>query len=120
MRINLGLYGEFVPTWNDNDKEKEKIKIWYKRITGELAASLIRFSLDRSMIFDNVAIVRNCVINIENLEDNKGEKINTAEKLLKSPGVSGLVTEIGNHILLDSQMTADEEKKIEDELTLVQ
>jgi hypothetical protein len=122
MKLNLGLYGTFIPTWMDNNElpDEEKIKIKYRRITGEMASDLIRFGLDQSMIFDNVSIVRKCVTEIEGLYSQNGEKICRADKLLKEAGVSGLVTEIGNHILTDSQMILENEKKNINEPTLVQ
>jgi len=121
MKLNIGLFGSYYPSWLNNDElpEGERIKIDYKRITGAMSNDLVRFGMDHSMIFDNVAIVRKCVKKIYNLQGMDGEEITTAEALLNAVGVSGLVTEIGSHILTDSQMTEDLEKKNKEKPSLV-
>jgi len=120
MKLNLSRKGTFIPSWENNRDlpEEEQIVIHYKRIVGDMASGLTRFGTDETIVFDNVRIVQKCVTLIENLIDNDNAEIRTAKKLLTATGTHGLVTEIGLHILTDSQLDNQIEKKNKDDITL--
>lgn len=122
MRLNLATHAEFIPSWNNNLllDEKEQIKIEYRRIVGEMASFLVKFGLDNSMIFDNARICKECITKIHNLIDVFGHDVKTSDELMKTTGVAGLVTEVGSHILTDSQIKEDLEKKNKDVIALVE
>lgn len=119
MKLNISRYGQFIPSWQGNDElpENEQIIIKYKRMTGEMAGSTMRFLPDGGANFDYAKIVKECVKEIINLEiDN--ESIKTGEDLLKATATHGLVTEIGSHILSDSKLSIEVEKKNQDSTSL--
>ena len=112
MKLNISRTGEYIPTWEGNNKlpKEEQIIVKYKRMTGEMASSTMRF-LDEGAIFDYARLVKICVTEIENLYDENDQRIKTADDLLKATGTHGLVTEIGSHILTDSKLPEKTKKK---------
>jgi len=113
MKLNKGKFGEFIPSWQGNEAlpEDEKIIIKYKRMTGEMASSTMKFLVDGSAMFDYPRITKMCVMEIKNLIDSDDNKIKTAQELLNATGTHGLVTEIGSHIINDSKLDIEVEKK---------
>src|SRR4030042_758796 len=114
MKINISRTGMFIPDWENNLSlpENEQIKIWYKRIVGEMASMMLVFNTDRTFRFNNAEIVKNCVTKIEGLIDEDGKKIESAEDLLLTQCTHGLVTMIGTHILNDSKLKEEIKKKL--------
>jgi len=122
MKLNLGRMGDFIPTWEGNDKlpENEQIKVFYKRIMGQLSSKMVRVADDGTGYIDYPVIVKTCITKIENLIDENNGNIDTAQKLLDQVGTAGLVTEIGAHILNDSKLPDGDQKKNTDSVALVQ
>ena len=122
MKLNLGRMGDFIPTWEGNDKlpENEQIKVSYTRISGQMSSRVVRVSSDETGYIDYPYIVQKCVTKIDNLKDENNGNIDTAQKLLDNVGTAGLVTEVGLHILNDSKLPDGDQKKNTDSVALVQ
>lgn len=125
MRLNISKTGVFLPSWNSNRElpENERIKVEYKRITGNLGGKMMVWNTDKTCIYDYALVVRECVNEIHNLtivEDGVTVTYRTGESIMHLPAGHGLVTEIGVHIVLDSHFEDGEEKKNKDSIALEQ
>lgn len=121
MKLSLSREGEFIPSWNGNLElpEDQQIKVYFKRITGEMEGSFYKFNTDgETFRWDNPTIVRKCVKSIENLFSVEGEPITTPIRLLRETGTHGLVTEIGLYIIGDSTLSKEVEKKNKNSVAL--
>ena len=108
MKLKINQTGEFIPKWNDNENEENPIKFEFTKITPALMAKIVSKKViyrddepEITIEFDFDKIVKNCITKIENLEIN-GAAIRFASEILKQSGLGDLITEIGSHILQES------------------
>jgi len=111
MKLNISQTENYVPSWNKNNKlpENEQIKIIYERLSGDHTSSLLRITGDGAD-FDYMTVLKNSIIEIENLEINN-KKIKTGKQLLECKGLYSLCFETAMHIISDSKLSEELGKK---------
>lgn len=119
MELNITTHADYIPEWNNNKEDLTPIKIEYKRITGELSGKLLVINSDQSGTFNYSLIIQKCITKIENLKIN-GLKIYEPQQLLDSVCTQGLIVEIANHIIADSNIESILEKKNQNNCSLEQ
>lgn len=101
MKLSLNREFEYIPNWNDNKKDNDPIKFYIRDLTTAERDDYVKFKLvdgkDPGAEADLQKIFSKCVQRIENLEV-EGEKIETARKLLDTPGLWALFLEVATHI----------------------
>lgn len=116
MKFNITNEGRFTPTWKENDKSDEPIEVFYRRLTGNDMTRTMKFA-GTEMAYDMMEICKRCIKDIKNLVVNDIE-ITTGEELINQAGFHGLCLQIATHIINDSTVTVDLEKKNKDSTSL--
>ena len=110
MKLNITKEGHFIPTWKGNDKSDEPIEIFYIRLSGNDMTRTMKFAGAGEMSYDIMEICKRCITDIKNLEVN-GEVVITGEQLTKIPKLHGLCMQVATHIISDSDLDIELEKK---------
>ena len=104
MKLTIEKEYEYIPAWNDNEKEADPITIKMRALTEferdkVITQRYVEGGLETTT--NKGEAIRRGVVSIENLFVNN-QAVKTAKDLLDTPGVTALISEIATEVILRS------------------